>query len=176
MRLKIVKSTRNTEEQTTIDPDERLIESLNPTLKKFCKTFYKKHINLAKKKYLRQSTWSQTCRYSTQSKGEHRRRESTNQHRVKSRQMQLGNDLSLRSRITKTFPDRVEPKLPHPTGLCNQIIPPGHRSRHLWKHTDRTKVIITEKWILLEVETRVRSDNQSKQNRTVNTTPSQKKR
>ena len=44
-----MKSTRNTEEQTTIDPDERLIESLNPTLKKFCKTFDKKHINLAKK-------------------------------------------------------------------------------------------------------------------------------
>ena len=39
-------NTQNTEDTTKIDPSERLIESMNPTLGEFCKTFYKQHIKL----------------------------------------------------------------------------------------------------------------------------------
>ena len=49
LRLVMVKITRNTEEQKTIAPDERLIEFLNPILGKFCKKFYKQHIKHVKK-------------------------------------------------------------------------------------------------------------------------------
>ena len=49
VRRATAKSTQNTEEQKKIDPYERLIELLNPTLGKLYRTFYKQHIKLVMK-------------------------------------------------------------------------------------------------------------------------------
>ena len=49
LRRALEKTTRNTEEKTTIFPANRLIELMKHTLRKFCRKFYKEHIKLATK-------------------------------------------------------------------------------------------------------------------------------
>ena len=49
LRQEVSKVTRETEEKTTSFPAKRLIELLKTTLRKFCKTVFKQHINFAKK-------------------------------------------------------------------------------------------------------------------------------
>ena len=71
-------------------------------------------------------------------------RSSTIQQIFNTRRRRQDNARCLEPRLTEPDPAPADPKLPHPTGICLQIIPPSIHVQYLWNHTDRPKLRVTE--------------------------------